>query len=133
MCHVVCCTHRICWIAFEQLIVVFKRSLWPFRGLYTDAGENFYAGRVAEFVYKVFDAPLKLVIQKGQASCREQPTSETSLRSKSRAARARLSKNSQPGVYAHIEFGVLVITAKSVLYCLHVSSIRRYRGEAVLR
>lgn len=57
-----------------------------------------------------------------------------SYRSESRAASARLSKNSQPEVYActGIKLGVLVITMKSVLHCLPVSSIHRCRGEVVL-
>lgn len=58
------CTHRVCGVAFEQLVVVFKCSLWLFRGLYANTGENFRARRVAEFVHEMSDTPLELVISK---------------------------------------------------------------------
>jgi hypothetical protein len=70
--------------------------------------------------------------QREHANGKKRPTSETSYRSESRAASARLSKNPQPEVCTQIESSVLVIIVKSLLYCLPVSSTRRCRGGGVL-
>lgn len=39
-------------------------NLWLFRGFYANARENFYTRRITEFVCKVFDTPLDLVIRR---------------------------------------------------------------------